>query len=82
MNDQFTKRPQLTFIIRELGISLAARCRLVGEIDIGVESVYTARRLLGLCHRVVRGVQRSRSPILWSWIPRVRIFASRVCGDE
>ena len=40
--------PQLTFIIRKLGESLAARCRLVRKIDVGVESVHAARSLLGL----------------------------------
>jgi hypothetical protein len=65
MKPQFAKHPQLTFIIRKLSESFAASRRFVGEVDVRIESVYTARRLLGLCYRVVRDVQRSRGSILW-----------------
>ena len=64
MKPQLTEHPQLTFIIRKLSESLAASRCLVGEVDVGVKSVYTARRLLGLCYRVVGDVQRSRCSIL------------------
>jgi len=39
----------LTFIIREFCESLAAFCTVPTQIDVGVKSVYAARRLLGLC---------------------------------
>ena len=57
MNSRREQHPQLTFVICELGESLATSRRLVGEVDIGVEPVDTARRFLGLCHRVVRDIQ-------------------------
>ena len=48
MKPQLTEHPQLTFIIRKLSESLAASRCLVGEVDVGVEAVYAAWRLLGL----------------------------------
>lgn len=48
MKPQLTRHPQLTFIIRELSESLAASRCLIGEVDVGVEAVYAAWRLLGL----------------------------------